>query len=262
MRLAKKRGIKTISLTDHNSVKGVAEAVHEGKKIGVNVIPGVEIRTEQGEVLGYFIDVKNKELNRLLRKIQKRVTKKARINCGRLNKAGYPINYAELERKFPKARGNLNEFYPIYLLYTKGYGGRHKSSLKISKEIKSKIKSYKIEEISVLEAIKTIRRAGGVPVMAHPWIDDDVLKTKIQKLVKAGLAGLEINNGDRAPFRKFSIYKKIKRLAKKHHLVLTSGSDFHGEKLVKIMPGNHDLGKNNCDESVVLELLKRKVLTN
>ena len=65
VREAKKKGIKILALADHNSVGGVQEAIDEGSKIGVRVIPGVEIKARGTEVLGYFVDYKNKELKRL-----------------------------------------------------------------------------------------------------------------------------------------------------------------------------------------------------
>ena len=53
VREAKEKDIKNLALTDHNSIDGVEEAISEGKKIGVNVIPGIEIRAREDEVLGY-----------------------------------------------------------------------------------------------------------------------------------------------------------------------------------------------------------------
>jgi len=256
VRLAKKRGIKNLALTDHNSVEGVKEAIEKGKEIGVNVIPAVEIRVDKGEVLGYFIDVKNKELNKMIKEIRERVEDKIKDWCKKLNKTGYKISFKEIQRKFPKARGNINEFCLIYTLYLKGYG----PTLKISKKLKKqKIKAKKIKEISVIKAIKLIKKAGGLAVLAHPWLEDKVLKEKnIKKYIKAGLIGIEINNGDRSTHRKKKHIKRIRKLAKKYKLVLTSGSDYHGGELVKLMPGNHELGKNNCDEKIIKELEKRK----
>ena len=112
VRLAKRRGIKNLALTDHNSIKGVKEAIAEGKKIGINVIPGVEVRADKGEVLGYFIDVKNKNLIRATKRSSKSVEKRIKDYCNKLSKKGYRISFSEIWKKYPKARGNINEFYP------------------------------------------------------------------------------------------------------------------------------------------------------
>ena len=69
---AKEKGIKYLALTDHNSVKGVKEAIKEGKKLGVIVIPAVELRSKEGEILGYFIDTNDKLLNQTIKEIIER----------------------------------------------------------------------------------------------------------------------------------------------------------------------------------------------
>lgn len=258
VRLAKKRGIKNLALTDHDSVKGVREAINEGKRIGVTIIPAVEIRTGDSEVLGYFINLKNKELTKVIKQSAKRNEDKTKDWCKKLNKAGYDISFKEIQEKFPKARGNINTFYPLYLLYLKGYG----TTLELSKKFKKdkKLKPKEIKEFTIIQAIRLIKKANGVPVLAHPWFDKKALKEKnFKKYVKAGLKGIEINNGDDLNFmikisKNKNIVNKIKKFAKKHNLILTSGSDFHGEEIVKLMPGNHQLGENNCNEKIVKEL--------
>jgi hypothetical protein len=250
VRLAKRKGIKHLALTDHDSVKGVKEAVQEGKKIGIEVIPAVEIRTQfRSEILGYFVDINNKLLVKTLKKSALIMEKTTEAWCKTLKKAGYDINFKEIWKKYPKARGNINTFYPLWELHLKGYG----PTLKIQADIrKKKLKKINIKEIGIIDVIKLIRYAGGVAVLAHPWLGEETLEEKnMKKYVKAGLKGIEINNGDRAPFYPTKIKNKIKRLAKKYNLIITAGSDFHGLELVKQMPGDHMLGHNNCDEKVI-----------
>ena len=116
VRLAKKRKIKNLALTDHNSIKGVREAIKEGKKINVNVIPAVEIRCDKGEILGYFIDINNKNLNKELGKLSKDVQDGVKKWCENIERAGYNISFKEIWKKYPKARGNINDFYPLFEL--------------------------------------------------------------------------------------------------------------------------------------------------
>lgn len=253
VRLAKKRKIKNLALTDHDSVKGIKEAINEGKKIGVNVIPAVEIRCNAGEILSYFIDPDNKQLIKLLKENNRRVQSRIKDTCKRLQKTGYKLSYKELEKKYQKAKGNLNEFHVIYTLYKKRYA---KNTFDVVENIlgKNKIRFKKIKNIDVKKVIKTVKNAGGVPVLAHPWLDADDGIKRISVLVKAGLKGIEINNGDRPPFMPKIFSKKIRNVAKKYKIVITSGSDYHGEEMVKLMPGDHNLGHNNCDEKVVKQL--------
>ena len=78
-----------------------------------------------------------------------------------------------------------------------------------------------------------------------------------KELVKAGLKGIEIDNGDRDDRRDKQTLKRIKELAKKYDLIITSGSDFHGDYLVQATKC-HGLGDYNCDEEVVEQLKKAK----
>jgi len=255
VRLAKKRGIKHLALTDHNSVGGVKEAISEGKRICVNVIPAAEIEVESGEILGYFIDIKNKELVKSLKQNREKTEDKVKDWCKKLNKGGYDITFEEIKKRFPNAKECINSFYILYLLYLKGYGRPLKLCLKLMKN--KKLRPKKVKRMHALQAIKLIRKSGGVPVLAHPWVDDmEGNFKKMGMFVKAGLRGIELNNGDRPPFKQKGIDKKIKKVAKKYNLILPSGSDFHGKELVKLMPGDHNLGKNNCDERIVKELRK------
>lgn len=258
VRLAKERGVKNLALTDHNSVKGIEEAMEEGKKIGVNVIPAVEIEVDTGEILAYFIDYKNKRLIKELKVNSRNTEARTKDWCDKLEKAGYKISFKEIRKKFPKARGNINAFYLLHLLYKKGYGKPLKLAPKLWKNPETRPKEFR--KIPVIKAVRLVRKSGGIPVLAHPWIDNFKINFRNMKnLVNAGLKGIEFNNGDREPLRKNKVVKQIKSLSKKHHLILTSGSDFHGKDLIKLMPGNHDLGKNNCDEKVV-EKMKQLVI--
>jgi len=253
VRLAKERGVKNLALTDHNSIKGIEEALEEGKRIGVNIIPAVEIESDTGEVLGYFIDHKNKDLIKELKINSRNTEARTKDWCNKIRKAGYKISFEEIEKKFPKARGNINPFYPLHLLYKRGYGRPLKLAPKLWKNPETRPKEFK--KMPIIKVVRLVRKAGGVPVLAHPWIDDMEINFRNMKhLVKAGLKGIEVNNGDRAPLKNRNAVKKIKSLARKYKLILTSGSDFHGKELVKLMPGNHNLGKNNCDEKVVKEM--------
>jgi len=252
--LAKKRGLKNIALTDHTSVKGVREAINEGKKIGIEVIPAIEFRFDDGEILGYFIDVDNKKLKEAIGIIQKRQQDRIRKTCKILKKAGYDISFGEIQKRWPNAKGNYNGFHPIFLLHLK----MKKSPFEIIDEIGAKgILGQKMRDYSGVKVIKLIKKAKGVSVLAHPWFSEESLKKKnFEKLVKAGLKGLEISNGDISPLKTRKIHNKIKKLAKKYNLILTRGTDFHGSNRAKLMLGKHDLGENNCDEKIVKKLEK------
>jgi len=251
VKLAKRRGVKIMALTDHNTAKGFKEAFEEGKKLGIRVIPGIEVVAKEDEVLGYFIDVENKKFEKLLMETRKRIETKVKKKCMNMARKGFSINFAEIRKRFPNARGNINDFYPYYLLILKGYGRTFSDIGKLLKG--AGVKKVKGRYFSIIRVIRTIKRAGGVPVLAHPWADDKserlLQEQNFKKLVKAGLKGIEIDNGDRDERRNKKVLRKIRYLAKKFNLIITSGSDFHGEDLQN--DRTHKIGTHNCDEKVV-----------
>jgi len=249
---ASKKGIEYLALTDHNSIAGVEEAISGGKRLGIVVIPGIELRAREGEVLGYFVDLKDNGLNKEVAEIRRRVENKIMRFCEELARKKYDISFNEIQEKFPKAKGNINEFYPYYALLLKGYG---RDFTEIRNKLRADgIKRRKIYEIPITRAIRTIKCAGGIPVLAHPWAEEkskELLKEKnLEKLIKAGLKGIEIDNGDRDGRRTREIVMRIRYLSKKYDLILTSGSDYHGGGLGSISE-THALGTHNCDEQVV-----------
>lgn len=251
VKLAKQKGIKIMALTDHNSTAGVAEAIEEGKKQGIKVIPAIEIRAKEDEVLGYFIDYKNNEFRKEIEIIQGNLIERVKNIILKLNKKGIKVSFNDvLEEYSPNT--NFMEIHLIKYLKKKGYGSIGELWLKyISKEGETYVP---IKEISVLNAIKLIGKYGGVPVLAHPWVElhsKELLKEeKFKKLVEARLKGIEIDNGDRDERRDGETIKEIEKLAKKYNLIITSGSDFHGEYLISATKC-HGLGDYNCDEKVV-----------
>jgi len=253
---AKKAGIKNLALTDHNSFDGVKEAVEEGKKWGINVIPAFEIRVDGDEVLGYFIDYENKDFIREIKIVQNRVSDRVKKIILKLNDKGINVSFEDLLERY-KPNKNPLEIHLIKYLSEKGYGEIQELW---GKYIRETGETYvPIEEVSAPDMIKIIAEYGGVPVLAHPWVSTKSKKLleeeNFVKLVEAGLKGIEIDNGDRDERRDEKTLERIKELAKKYNLIITSGSDFHGATLIKIS-GTHQIGKFNCDEKVVEELSK------
>ena len=249
VRLAKKSGVKNIAITDHDSIKGIDEAIREGKRIGIKVTPGVEVRANGTEVLGYFINYKNKKFAKQIEKSAKKNDYYTKKWCEKLKKEGYNIDFKDIVKKFPKAKGNINTAYVINFFHFEK---------KESQEFYNKIKKFqpKKKRISLVKAIKRIKKASGVAVLAHPWIYPDCLKEKnIKKYIKAGLDGVELNNGDKENYRTEKIIRKIKNISEKYNLVLTGGSDFHYKE--GFGNGKHIIGKVGCDEKVIEELKKR-----
>jgi predicted metal-dependent phosphoesterase TrpH len=241
---AKDAGIKNLSLTDHNSVEGIGEAQKEAKKQSIKIIPGVELRCKEGEVLGYFIDFKNKELVKKIKVIQGRSMEVFENTIKELKKRGISVKSEEV-LDTPLKRNNALIAYLFKFL-------KNKNLISI-KEMKEFMKGDLFEpSFSTEEVIKIIQDAGGVAVLAHPWYSKTFLgEARVEELVKAGLKGIETDNGGRGEERE-SYLDKIKKFSEKYSLILTSGSDYHGES--ELMSNEHKLGMSNCDEEAIEKL--------
>lgn len=255
---AKRKGIEFLALSDHNSVNGVDEAIKAGERLGVKVIPAIEIRADKDEVLGYFVDYKNSGFQEEILKIQKNVANRVKKIIKKINEKGIKVSYSDVINRFKPNTTNIMEIHLVNYMTEKGFGTRSELWPRyIGKDAGTYVP---IKEISVVNAIKLIKKYGGVPVLAHPWVmlesKELLSETSFRKLVSAGLEGIEIDNGDRDERRDEKTVKLIRELAQDYNLIVTSGSDFHGHKFDNDT-GVHQIGEYNCDNSVVKELKER-----
>ncbi len=252
---AKSVGLKHIALTDHDSVKGIEEFLAAGKKHKINTISGVELHSEWGEILGYFIDHKNENLQKFCKANKQLINQRAEDIIKKLDKDGYQLNPAEMREKYK--REILERSMIVAELVEKGYAQSRQEAFE---NFLNKGKKYYVKSNfpSTVEVIKTITASGGEAVLSHPHVQDYQSQFKnMEKLIKAGLVGIECltildkETPSHYPKNTNQITKQIKQLAKKHNLILTSGSDYHGT-ILPLSP----FGSCNCDESVVVALKK------
>lgn len=220
---AKAAGLTTISLTDHDTLEGIPEALAAGEREGVCVIPGIEFSTEvkktEIHILGYFIDTANADLLSLLIKIQNNRKDRIKEICEKLSKLGVSL---DPEKVFKKA-GNDAPGRPhvARVMVEEGLVGSFNEAFDrfIDFRAPAYVPHYRLDP---KESIKLIKRAGGVPVFAHPNISrcDEL----IGDFVGAGLRGLEAYY----PNYFESTTQKYLDIAKKYNLIVTGGSDYHG----------------------------------
>ena len=224
---AVKAGIKTISITDHDCLAGTVRAQILSKRYNINVIPGVEFtctdkkRGSKAHILCYYPD-KPERLESLCHK-----NTTARKTAGRVMAVRVAERYPVAPEFIVKcATGSTNIFkqHIMQALLECGY------TTTIFGELFDKLFSSKSEEnvlvktnyTSPEETIKTIHEAGGIAILAHPGMYDNF--ELLEELVKEGLDGVEVwhpeNTQEQQDF--------LKTFAKKHKLLMTGGSDFHG----------------------------------
>ncbi len=228
MAFAKQAGLAALAITDHDIVDGIPEATAIGKELGIEVVPGVEISSRLGEselhILGYFLNWTDPLLAQRLSTLRdSRHLRNPKI-VQRLNELGIPITYEEVRA----------------LAGTESVGRPHIARLLMEKKFVTSAKeafdrylangrpAFVDRDLPApADAVRWIREAGGVPVLAHPtWVRTSAegLRVLVQELKAVGLGGVEVHYSTHTP----SQTTEYLDLAKQCDLLVTGGSDFHG----------------------------------
>lgn len=233
---AKAAGLSLMSLTDHDTVKGVELALEEGEKQGIKVLPGIEISTYavcEVHILGYNIDINNDRLLTRLAEIDDK--RHERINAILTNLKKYNIELDE-EKIFDRI-GTVGRMHIAKQLLAKGYCQTITEAF--DRYLGERGIAYvPSKRITPLEGVKLIKAAGGLAVVAHPLIfcQKGKLDDLIGGLKTYGLDGLEVYY----PTHSLDDTAKLYDLAKKNRLIATGGTDYHGLNKKGVEPGDVD----------------------
>jgi predicted metal-dependent phosphoesterase TrpH len=226
-------GLKVISLTDHDATSGVEEALAAGAERGVEVIPGVEINTDvpgsEVHVLGYFVDYADPTLNDALLELREGRVRRARRMAELLSQMGAPVRF---ERILELAGdGAVCRPHVAQALVEAGHVATYEEAFAryIGRNSPAYVERHKL---TPADACDLIRRAGGLPVLAHPvYLDrSGAMKTPfdldlgLPDLKASGLAGIEVYY----PGYDAIVIAHLMSQARRHGLLVTGGTDFHG----------------------------------
>jgi len=212
-----------VSLTDHDTVAGLAEASEEAERLGVELIPGIEISAHINEksvhILGYLMDIQSEQLQRIISSNQSgRMTRMIRM-VAKLNELGYKVDLDELLNFV--GQGTIGRSLLAKFLVKKGFF-KHPEEVFASILGDGKAVYEPVPKFSPEEVLSLIHMAGGVSSLAHPGFTG--IDYLIPELVEAGLDGLEVYSSQHDP----AVTEKYKRMAEEMDLLVTGGSDSHG----------------------------------
>lgn len=221
-----------IALTDHDTVAGVSEFLKEAKKYKerVTAIPGVEISTNyhgvEIHILGYNVDPENKELLEQLKICRESRDGRNEKIISRLQAEGFQITMEDIKPEDPNetiARPHIAK-----QLMKKKYVSSVKEAFD---KYLAEGRSCYVERImpTPQEAIALIRNSGGIPVLAHLMyykkLNAAEKEVLVSELKEAGLEGIEAYYNTYTPVEE----EYVVSLAKQNALLLTGGTDFHGQ---------------------------------
>jgi len=217
-------GLGAMSLTDHDTTAGLAEARRSAELHGLVMIPGIELSTVMGKMeahfLGYNFDVSNDDLQREL--LLFRSARKKRLSS-MIDKLAHMSIVISRERVHELAgSGALGRPHLARALVEAGYAGDVSDAFDnyLGRGRPAYVERYKLTPV---RAVELIRKAGGLAVMAHPGLAN--MDDYIAVLVKAGLQGLEVFHPGHTPEQA----EQYLDTAGRYNLVVTGGSDWHGD---------------------------------
>jgi predicted metal-dependent phosphoesterase TrpH len=226
---AYKLSLSAVALTDHDTIAGLPEALAAGRELAMEVVSGVEIAVDAGvkggmHMVGLLFDHEHDELNAALDRLLQAREERNLAMAAKFKEHRMDIT---LDYLAGLAGGDLiSRAHMAQALVDKGYCGNRQEAF--ARYIGEGAKLYVPKaKLTPADAIALIRRAGGVSVLAHPGlmpIGKGHLETVISELKEMGLDALEAYYTEHdSSFTNWAV-----RMAAKHDLALSGGSDFHG----------------------------------
>lgn len=235
---AERLGLSALALTDHNSVAGLPRFLKAAERSNVTAVPGIEFSTgyENGElhILALFVRPEHySAINDLVALPRKRKRESNQALAEKLTRAGYAIDYAQLEASTPG--GHVNRAHFAAELKRKGFVSSMDEAFR--ELLKPGGAFYQPpKRLDALETIEFIRSIGAVAVLAHPFLnlDREGVEGFLTLAVPRGLDGMEV------------LYSKFDEkttemalgIAEKYGLCKSGGSDYHGNNKPDIALGS------------------------
>ena len=216
-------GLKVISITDHDSVSGIEEAVSHGEQRHVAVIPGIELSASLNgreiHIIGYFFDISNRALLDTIAQLREQRVLRAERMVQKLNKLNIPLKFESVLRL--SGPGSVGRPHIARALLEEGFTETYLQAF--SKYIGDGGPAYeKKNEVIPEKVINLIAGAGGLSVLAHPG--RSVAAHEVLALIKAGIDGIEVFHPSHTP----ELTQNYRAIVNQYYLVESGGSDFHG----------------------------------
>ncbi len=221
--MARDKKLRAISITDHDNIEGNKHALQLGSEYGLEIITGIELSCEVDKndihILGYFIDIENIALKKKLQELKEARYLRAKKIVHNLNQQGIDLRFETVLKIAGEgaigrphiATAMLNEelIYSFKEAFDKYIG--YNSPAYVDKM-----------KLSPKEVFSLILDSGGLPILAHPGITDNI-DEDLDQFIEDGLIGLEVYHSEHSAAMK----KHYKEYCIKKNLEMSGGSDFH-----------------------------------
>lgn len=239
---AEKVGLQAVALCDHNTVDGLTDFLSAPCATALERIPGAEFSVDyEGKelhLLALYLPTSSfPEVSKCMEIVQKRKEQSNRELIEALRQGGYSVDFDRIREK--TVTGKFSRVQIASELMEMGYFSSVREAFD---EVLDPKKGYYREpqRLTVWEMLDFIRSIGGVPVLAHPFLnlEEKALETFLPLAKRRGLAGMECYYSTYNE----EITKKALEMADAFQLAYSGGSDFHGANKPDIFLGR---GKGN-----------------
>lgn len=256
---AKRIGIKTMAITDHDTIGNVKNCIEEGRKKGILIIPGVELSAEidkgKMHILGFGIDPDNKEFNMVMQMLRK-AREFRNQNIIEALKCHFKIEITTDDLKKHAKGDSVGKPHIAAAIVEKGYCNDIETVFKKILGAKP-MEAIERKKLPPQTCIELIQKAGGLAFLAHPnslKLSDEKTFAKIKQLKNYGLAGIEAYHSSHSSKQ----CEKYVNMANELRLLISCGSDFHGIEVKKNVKLGYGIDNNlpTDNEEIISPLLK------
>lgn len=248
LNICNERDISVVSITDHNSMQGSKQALNINPYKNITVVPGIELSARYDvkganlHILGYNIDVYNKQLNNVTNAVMEDNVMRLQ-SLVKLLKQHYDMNFKDADlHQIYSSIGNIGRPDIAKLCVNYGYTNSvHEAFERYLNPVDEMIAKRRVE-FTDKTAIEYILEAGGVPCLAHPielLMEEDKLKAYVKKLMSYGLQAVEVYQSKHSKDYTNMLLNMVTELG----LVYSGGSDYHGPIVTPDIEMGY--GKNN-----------------
>jgi len=240
--LARKKKLRAISITDHDTVAALDKAIAQTTDTGLELIPGIEFSSRWDEIsvhlLGYFTNYHDPELVAYLKLCEERRVARAEVMVKKLRDLGFDISM-DLVRSIAEGGVLGRPHVAEAIMKVSDYSRMHDVFRDLL--VRGKPAYVPKPTFSSMEIIELVHSVGGVCSLAHPkTVGDDLV---IPALADAGLDAIEVVHSSHS----LRDVEKYSALADEYDLVLSGGSDSHGKRLGREVLGRFTISMEQVE---------------
>lgn len=229
---ASQKALAAIAICDHDCIDGIGPCKKIAESLGIEIVPGIEMTVEKADaeihILGYFIDWQNEPFQKKLIEIQQSRVSRLHKMVEKLRDFQIDIDVNDVFKLAGK--GSVGRLHLAKALIN---AGKIRSFKEVFDKYIGFLKPCYVSNVRFTpkEAIDTLLKVGGVPVLAHP----DVMGKDeyIPELIDYGLRGIEVYHTEHDP----RTTRHYEEMAKHYGLLMTGGSDCHGLGKGRVLMG-------------------------